>query len=130
MYIPNQEEFQYNHWISEFKSMTKLSEMLNFILVILYSLEEDVAKLFEAEIKHFEQISQDLKFMRAVKHRDAMIEEYAVEYFGKDYKEDDPFRFRKNTEIRIKKVELEIMGVLGRVIKTLKSQGIIISDEA
>lgn len=120
---------QAQYWISEFKGIEKLAEQLQFILVLLYSQPEEIKNLFEAEILKFEKIWGDIKFMREVKHRDSLVNDYPSEYFGMDYGEDDPFKFKEDVEKRINKLSLEIMGVLGRIIKSTSTLGIIIGDD-
>jgi hypothetical protein len=116
-------------WISEFKSMEKLSEQLTFILLILYQLDTDTQELFRADIEHFESIYANLKFMRQVKHRDGLVDDHPIEYYGRDYGAYDPFKYKDNTEKQINSISLEIMGVLGRIIRTTRERGIVIGDE-
>lgn len=116
--------------MSQFKGMDSLSDQLNFILVLLYSLDGDTQALFEPEIKKFEDITMDIDFMRLVKHRDALVNDYPAEYFGRDYSSDDPFIFNAELEKQINEISLEIKSVLGRVLKTMAKEEIVISDEA
>lgn len=113
-------EFVTNNWILQFKSMEKLTEKLQFVLLILYSVESPVQKKFEREILKFEDYLNDVKFMRAVKHRDALVDEYSAEYFGKDYGGDDPFSYNFKLEMKINKISMDLLSTLGRLIKVVK----------
>lgn len=123
------DNWQFINIMSQFKGMDSLSDQLNFILVLLYSLDGDTQALFEPEIKKFEDFTMDVDFMRLVKHRDSLVKEYPSEYFGKDYPEDDPFLFNPKLEKQINEISLEIMSVLGRVLKTMGREEIVIDDE-
>ena len=115
--------------LSQFKSIDTLTEKLNFVLILLYSLEGDKQAIFEAEIKIFENIVSNVKFMRQVKHRDSLVKEYPTEYFGRDFGEGDPFLFKNKLEEEINEIEIQMMGVLGRVIKVMAPSQVVIGDE-
>lgn len=115
--------------IQNFKGMTKLKEQLRYVLIILYQLDDKGQEKFHESIVKIEKYLADIKFMRAISERDGMVEEHPIEYFGKDYGYDDPFIYKQALEIRINKIELELLAVLGMVIKHLK-QHMVISDEA
>jgi len=85
--------------------------------------------LSEEEIKKFEEFTMDVEFMRSVKHRDALVNEFSAEYFGRDYTEDDPFLFNAELEEQINEISLEIKSVLGRVLKSMAKDEIVISDD-
>lgn len=125
----NQDSFEAINILSQFKSIETLTEQMNFILVLLYSLDGDKQTIFEAEIKKFEDILSDVKFMRRVRHRDALVKDYPAEYFGRDYGEGDPFQFRQKLEKEIKEIEIELMGVLGRIIKVMSQTTIVLGDD-
>lgn len=126
MYEP---EVDYTLWITQFKSIEKLSEQLKFVVTILYSLEGKKQELFEAEIKKFEDIMMDLPFMRKVKLRDALVDDYPAEYYGRDYGGDDPFRYDKTVESAIADISLQLMAVLGRIIKVSKDNELFIDGD-
>jgi len=123
------DNWQFINLMSQFKGMDSLSDQLNFILVLLYSLDGETQTLFEPEIKKFEDFTLDIDFMRKVKHRDSLVKNYASEYFGRDYTEDDPFLFNPDLEKQINEISLEIKSVLGRVLKTMAREEIVIDDE-
>lgn len=123
------DSFQALNILSNFKSIDTLTEQMNFVLILLYSLEGDKQAVFEAEIKKFEDILADIKFMRLVRHRDSLVKDYPSEYFGRDYGEGDPFVFNEQLEDRIKEIEIELMGVLGRVIKVMGQTHIVIGED-
>lgn len=127
MNFPEQ-EYTYENWIAQFRTMEKLTDQLRFILTILYSLDAETQKQFHEQILKFEKIFESQNFMRKVKHRDALIENYATEYFGEDKGIDDPFRYKGDTEKLITKLSLEIMNCLGLIIKHLKSTEFTIGD--
>ena len=128
-YLPDDSDSQGNMWLAEFKSMEKLEEQLQFVIVILYSLSDDLQELFHAEIQRYEKIWSDINFMRDVRLRDSLVKEYPAEYFGRDYGGDDPFIFNMQVEVRINKLQLELMGVLGRIIKSTRGSGFVLGDE-
>ena len=73
---------------------------------------------------------KDTKFMREVNERDGLIVEYAVEYYGRDYGQDDPFLYKERLEVKINKIELDLLAILGRAIKYMKKDTLNILDEA
>ena len=91
-------DYAYENWINQFKSMNKLTEKLQFIVTILNSLNSEGQKKFHSFLIKFEKIMMNHQFMRMVQHRDAMVNENPVEYFGKDYGFDDPFKYNKDLE--------------------------------
>jgi len=125
----NDDNFQAINLLSQFKSIETLTEQMNFVLVLLYSLEGDKQEIFEAEIKKFEGILSDMKLMRRVRHRDSLVKDYPAEYFGRDYGEGDPFQFKEKLEIIIKEIEIELMAVLGRVIKVMANTTVVLDDD-
>lgn len=127
--IPDTPEMRYETWIVQLKNTDKLSEQLVFILTILNSLEGSIQKDFQDQILKFESYYKNQKLMRHIKHRDALISEYPTEYYGHDYGEDDPFLYKKDVELQITKISLEIMSTLGMVIKRLKNTEFNIDDE-
>lgn len=122
-------DFQFINLMSQFKGMDSLTEQLKFILVLLYSLDSDKQDLFYENIKKFEEIQSDMEFMRQVKYRDSLVKDYASEYFGKDYADDDPFIYMPQLENKINEISLEIMNVLGMVIKSLSKEQIFIPED-
>jgi len=119
-----------NQMINQFKSLDKLEEQLKYILTLLYSLDADSQEHFQPEILKFENIFLRNEYIRQVRHRDALVNDYPAEYFGKDFGQDDPFLYKKKLEQDMTNVSLEIMAVLGRIIKRMKAQNIVIGDEA
>ena len=115
--------------LSQFKSCQTLTEQLNFIMPLLYSLDTDTKKLFDGEIRKFERLELDVDFMRAIKHRDSLIQDFSTEYFGQDFGSDDPFLYDKELETQIARLSLELMSILGRVINVMKKEQILIPDE-
>ena len=121
--------FQVINLLSQFKSIETLTEQINFVLILLYSLDGEKQPIFEAEIKKFENLLTDIKFMRKVRHRDSLVKDYPAEYFGRDFGEGDPFHFEEDLEIEIKEFEIELMAVLGRVIKVMSTTDINIGED-
>lgn len=124
----NISDYAYDSWISQFKSIQKLTEQLQFIMTILYSLDGTGQKKFQTNILKFERIRADHDFMRKVMLRDAIVVENPVEYFGKDFGLDDPFKYDKDLEKQIANLSIDIMACLGLVIKYLKAQDFHIGD--
>jgi len=118
----NQDENYYNadRLIYQLKETDRLAEQLKFVITLLYSLETDIQKDFMNEIKYFENIYSDLQFMREVFHRDALVEQFPADYYGRDYSDDDPFSYKEEIEKKINKISLEIMAVVGRIVKRIK----------
>ncbi len=125
----NLSDYAYESWISQFKSMQKLTEQLQFMLTILYSLDGTGQAKFQDNILSFEKIRADHDLMRKVMLRDAIVVENPVEYFGKDFGLDDPFKYDKKLEEQIANISIDIMACLGLVIKYLKAQDFHIGDE-
>ena len=116
--------------MTHFKSIETLTERLDYILVLLYSLDGESQALFEAEIKKFENILTDIDFMRQVKYRDSLVRDYPTEYYGRDYSQEDPFLFLPDLEKQINEINIEIMAVLGRIIKVMSDSEVHIGDDA
>jgi len=129
MYGEDNVDFQANQMITQFKSLDKLEEQLKYIITLLYSLDTKSQDHFSEEIRKFENIFIKNKYMREVRHRDALVNEYPSEYFGKDFGSDDPFNYKEKLEIDMTKLTLELMMVLGRIIKRMKEQHLVIGDD-
>lgn len=130
IFRPDTDDAQGNFWLSEFKGIKSFREQLSYILGILYSLEPETQELFQADMQKMEKLFLNMNFYREVEHRDALVQDYPAEYFGKDYGDDDPFLFKARTEQQITKLSLELLGILGRIIKANRGKGINVSDEA
>jgi len=115
--------------ISTFKSLDKLEEQLKYVLVLLYQLDMKTQQKFQDQILKFEEILSNTDFMRQVRHRDALVEDYPAEYFGRDYGYDDPFLFDEKLEKKINEISMEIMATLGLMIKEMKESSLFIGDE-
>lgn len=115
----NQPEFSTDTWITQFRQMSKLEEQLKFILLILKSVDAELQSKFHSEIILFEKYFLDKSFMREVKHRDSVIQTNSTEYYGKDFGEQDVFKFNEELENKITKISLKIMDTLGRIIKKI-----------
>lgn len=126
----DQEQMLADTIIQNFKSMTKLKEQLRYVLLILYQLDQKGLEQFHSNVLKIEKYLTDVKFMRAIGERDAIVDEYPREYFGKDFSYDDPFIYKQKLEVTINKIELELLGILGLVIKYLKQDSFTIPDEA
>ena len=127
---PNQaDDYESIKMIETFKNSKSVVEKLEFVLAILYSLDGEQKEKFDADIIKYEKWKLNMKLMRRIKHRDALVEETPVEYFGKDYI-DDPFEYNEQIESAIAKMELELMASLGRVILIKKVQNIFVDDNA
>jgi hypothetical protein len=114
--------------LTHFKSIHKLTEQMNYVLTLLYSLDSKTAEKFRPEILWLEKVMGDLVFMRRVRHRDAMVEQYPAEYFGRDYGQDDPFLYDAEIESAIQDVSMRCLAVVGRVISTMKEDTVFLSD--
>jgi hypothetical protein len=129
-FIPQGDDYSADRIITEFKSLVSLEEQLKFVLLHLYSLPADKQAGFRQQILEFEKILSNSKFMRMVRHRDAMITDYAWEYFGKDYGDEDPFVFDTRLEDRIQTISMKILAVIGLVVKALKEDIFQVGNEA
>jgi hypothetical protein len=125
----DQDEMMADTIIQNFKSMSKLKEQLRYVLLILYQLDNEGQQKFQSEIVKLERYLANIKFIRRISERDAIVEEHPMEYFGKDFGYDDPFIYKDKLENTINKIELELLAILGLVVKHLKKQ-FHISDEA
>jgi hypothetical protein len=129
MFQPN-DDYSADRIITEFKSLISLEEQIKFVLLHLYSLPSDKQAQFSPQIIEFEKILNHGKFMRLVRHRDAMTEEFKWEYFGKDYGEEDPFIFDARLEERITTISMKLLAVIGLIVKTLKENVFQVDDNA
>lgn len=114
-------------WLSEFRQIEKLTEQLKYVLVLLYSLSQAGQEHFHPEILKLEKYYQNHALMRKIKYRDAVLQDYAVEYLGVDYSE-DPFEYDEQLERSITTIEMQLMALLGRIIKFVKESEFKISD--
>lgn len=112
-----------------YKSLNLFKEQMNYVLLLLYTLDHDKRKQFKPEIDKFETIFMDLDFKRKVERRDGLVQQYPVEYWGKDYGHDDPFQFDELTEEKVTELQLELMGVLGRIISLMQEDVINLDGE-
>lgn len=112
-----------------YKSLSLFKEQLNYVLLIIYSLDHETRKQFDPEMRKFEAVFLDLGFKRKVERRDGLVKEYPVEYFGKDYGHDDPFQFDELTEEKITEYQLELMGIIGRIISLMQEDVISLDGE-
>ena len=115
--------------IQTFKSMTRLKEQLRYVLLILYQLDNEGQQRFQSSILKIEKYLKNIKFMRAVSERDGIVDEHPIQYFGRDYGYDDPYTYAEELEQQINQIELELLAILGMVIKHLKNE-FHIGDEA
>ncbi len=125
-----EDSYQYENWINQFRSMHRLTDQLRFISSILNSLDENQQEMFHMQIVKFETLLQDPDFMRALNYRDALITQFPVEYYGEDRGQDDPYKFNNELENQINKIQAEIIGCLGLVIKQKNKADFVIGDEA
>lgn len=116
--------------IIEFKSITSVEEMLKYMLAHLYALDASLIEKFRNQIVEYEKLLANVKFMRAIRYRDAMIRESAEEYFGDDYGEDDPYIYNEELEEEIQKITMRLLATLGMVVKQLKNKSVDIGDDA
>lgn len=115
--------------IASFKSMSGVEEQLKYTIVLLYQLPVQQQEDFREYLLEFEKIFENIEFMRKIRYRDSLVRDYSSEYFGKDYLPDDPFLFDRELEKRINAVTMKIMACLGMVVKSLKDNEMIISDD-
>jgi len=116
--------------ITQFKGINTLSGQLNFVLLQLYSLDGETQEAFRSDLIRLEKLFTDLDFMRQVRERDGLVEMHPVEYFGRDYGDNDPYLFNMPLEKKINDLSLELFGILGRVINMMKHKKVFIGDEA
>jgi hypothetical protein len=116
--------------IIEFKSITSVEEMLKYMLAHLYALDANLIEKFRNQIVEYEKLLANVKFMRAIRYRDAMIRESAEEYFGDDYGDDDPYMYNEELEEEIQKISMRLLATLGMVVKQLKNKSVDIGDDA
>lgn len=114
--------------ITTFKSLSSLEEQLKYAILLIYQLKTYQQEKYDDDLQMFEQVFNNIEFMRLVRHRDSLVRDYPAEYFGKDYGSDDPFLFHQKLEKRINDISMNIMSVLGRIIRDLKEDTIQLGE--
>lgn len=129
-FLPQSDDYGADRIIADFKSIEKIEEQLKFVLLQLYSLPMDKQKTFRNQIIQFEKMFVNQKYMRKIRHRDAMIEENSQEYFGKDYGEDDPFLYNPKLEESITRLSMKLLATIGLIVKSMKENIFSVDDNA
>ena len=129
MAIGIDEEWSTNTLLREFKSINAIEPQIRFILAILYSLDPKSKELFSADTRKLERLLNNQKFLRNIRYRDSLVTDYSMEYYGRDYGEDDPFRYNDKLERDIQNLSLELMRILGSIINVMKDTSIFVRDE-
>lgn len=124
------DDYSSDHLIGEFKSIETLEEQLKFVLLHLYSLKQETQEQFRSQIIEYERLLQSPQFRRAIKYRDSLLKDYASEYMGKDFGDDDPFVYNEKLETEIIKIEMKLLATIGLIAKSMKEKGVFIGDEA
>jgi hypothetical protein len=114
--------------LSRFTAMKSLKEQLRYVLVLMYQLDAKGQDLFHEHTVKLERYLGNVKFIRAVGERDGLVEDHPVEYYGRDFGYDDPFIYKEKLEVQINKIELELLAIIGLVIKYLKESSIFVED--
>jgi hypothetical protein len=123
------DDFNADKLISDFKSMNKIEEQLKFVLLHLYSLDRDTQEKFRPQIVEYEKIMANNVFMRQVKYRDSLAEDYPSEYFGTDFGDDDPFIYDEKLELQISKISMRLLATVGLIAKAMKEKNIVIGED-
>jgi len=122
-------DYEISQVINNFKGIDKLEEQIKFVLLYIYQLEAAKQELFHAEILKYEELLLNHDFFRRVKRRDALVEKHPGEYFGKDYDYDDPFLYDSEIETQISNISLQLINLLGLVLKAMKENNFMLDDE-
>jgi len=124
-----EEEFSTNMLLREFKSLDAIEHQIKYILSLLYSLDPKSKEMFSADTRKLERLMNNQRFLRSIRYRDSLVTEYAMEYYGKDYGEDDPFHYNDKLERDIQNLSMELMRMLGSIINVMKASSIMVRDE-
>jgi len=129
-FLPQNDDYTADKIISEFKSLVSVEEQLKFVLLHLYSLPMEKQKTFRQQILQYEKLLTNNKYMRAIRFRDATIIDYSVEYFGKDFGEDDPFLYNSKLEESITRLSMKLLATIGLIVKSIKENIFQVDDNA
>lgn len=127
--VLGEDEFSTNALLREFKSIDAIEHQLKYILSLLYSLDPKSKELFSADTRKLERLLNNQKFLRSIRYRDSLVTEYSMEYYGRDYGDDDPFHYNQKLERDIQNLSMELMRMLGSIINVLKDTSIFVRDE-
>jgi hypothetical protein len=129
-FIPSSsDDYNAEKLIFDFKSITSLEEQLKFVLLQLYTLDQEAQQRFRPQIIECEKILANIKFMRQVKYRDSLVFDYPSEYWGNDFGEDDPFIYDEKLEVQINKISMRLMATVGLIAKSLKEKNFVVGDD-
>jgi hypothetical protein len=106
--------------INHLRQIDKVEEQLKYILILIHSLPQDKMELFRNDLVYFEKLFKDPNFIRQMRERDAIVTDYAMEYFGKDFGESDPFLFKAELEEKITRISMRIMETAGKIVQEIK----------
>lgn len=123
------EDYDAERLIAEFKSIDEIEEQLKFVLLHLYSLNRETQEKFRSQIIEYEKLLGNTKFMRQIKYRDSLVSDYATEYFGNDYGEDDPFVYDEKLELQINKIGMRLLATVGLIAKSMKEKTFVIGED-
>jgi hypothetical protein len=115
--------------LMQFKSIKSVEEQITFVLGLLYTLDSKDSDVFHTEILNLEELLEDTELMRAIRYRDSIVESFASEYFGRDYGEDDVFKFEKELEEFLLKTTRKLLAILGRYLRVTGEVRIDLGDE-
>lgn len=123
------DEFSTNVLLRDFKSINAIEPQLKYILSIIYSLDAKSKEIFSADTRKLERLLNNQRFLRNIRYRDSLVTEYSMEYYGKDYGEDDPFKYNDDLERQIQNLSMELMRILGSIIQVVKETSLFVRDE-
>lgn len=123
------DEFSTNVLLREFKSINAIEHQLKYILSIIYSLDAKSKEIFSADTRKLERLLNNQRFLRNIRYRDSLVTEYSMEYYGRDYGEDDPFKYNDALERQIQNLSMELMRILGSIIQVVKETSLFVRDE-
>lgn len=97
--------------ISE-KQIIKRVTMALFIIAVLQKQKcpdiEDKLKLFNKQLREY---LTDLNYHKMLNYRDSIIDEHAIDYFGRDFGKDDVLKYNVDAETVISKLNLVLIDV-------------------
>ena len=97
--------------ISE-KQVTKKIHLALFIIAVI---KKNKCADIELKLNNFQkQLTEyvsDLKYHKMLNYRDSIIDENAVEYFGRDFGEDDVLKYNIQAETLVSKINLLLIDV-------------------
>jgi hypothetical protein len=119
-YMAHQQAIQI---INQIRQIEKVEQQLKYVQMLINSLTVDSKENFRDDLVYIEKFLLDPKFLRELRERDAMVIDYAMEYFGKDFGDSDPFLYKDEFERKLVRISFRVMEIAGRIVQELKSVG-------